>query len=61
MAGVLAELERLAGAHQLAQERWERQVVRVVAAARAEGRDWGQIGRALGVSRQAARQRFGML
>jgi hypothetical protein len=31
---------------------------RTVALARAEGYDWGRIGRLLGVSRQAARQRF---
>ncbi|MGH3328099.1 MAG: hypothetical protein ACRDPT_09960 [Streptomycetales bacterium] len=30
-----------------------------VAAARANGRSWNQIARSLGVSRQAARQRFG--
>jgi hypothetical protein len=32
----------------------------LVQAARDEGRDWGQIGRALGVSRQAVRQRYGL-
>jgi hypothetical protein len=30
----------------------------LVAAARANGRSWGEIGIALGVSRQAARERF---
>ena len=30
-----------------------------VAAARADGADWAQIGAALGISRQAARQRYG--
>ncbi|MGB8861734.1 MAG: hypothetical protein WCC60_20940, partial [Ilumatobacteraceae bacterium] len=33
-------------------------LVRAVRLARAEGYDWGRIGRLLGVSRQAARQRF---
>jgi hypothetical protein len=61
MGGALAELERLAAGQQRVQQQFEDQVVRLVAAARAEGRDWGQIGRALGVTRQAARQRFGML
>lgn len=32
-----------------------------VEAARQVGRGWGEIGRALGVTRQAARQRFGHL
>jgi hypothetical protein len=30
-----------------------------VASARSQGRSWGQIGMVLGVSRQAARERFG--
>jgi len=34
---------------------------RAVMHARANGYDWGRIGRALGTSRQAARQRFGSL
>lgn len=33
-------------------------LVRAVRLARAEGYDWGRIGRLLGVTRQAARQRF---
>jgi hypothetical protein len=36
----------------------EARVRELVAAARASGRSWGEIGIALGVSRQAARQRF---
>lgn len=32
---------------------------KAVAMARASGRSWGEIGAALGVSRQAARERFG--
>lgn len=39
----------------------EAQLVEVVAMARAHGRSWTRIGVALGVSRQAARQRFGKL
>ncbi len=31
------------------------------AAARAEGRTWAEIGEALGISKQAAQQRFGLL
>lgn len=37
------------------------QLVEVVALARAHGRSWTRIGVALGVSRQAVRQRFGQL
>ena len=37
----------------------EDQVVRTVAAARRLGHSWGELGTALGVSRQAAQQRFG--
>ena len=36
----------------------EDRVRELVATARANGRSWGQIGIALGVSRQAARERF---
>lgn len=36
-------------------------VVEAVQIARAQGRSWTQIGVGLGVSRQAARQRFGTL
>lgn len=32
---------------------------RLVAEARAEGANWGQIGAALGTTRQAARERYG--
>ncbi len=37
----------------------EREVRKLVAQARTNGRSWTEIGHALGVSRQAARQRFG--
>jgi DNA-directed RNA polymerase specialized sigma24 family protein len=37
----------------------EARVRELVALARASGRSWGEIGIALGVSRQAARERFG--
>lgn len=37
----------------------EARVRELVARARANGRSWGEIGIALGVSRQAARERFG--
>lgn len=37
----------------------EARVRELVARARAKGRSWGEIGIALGVSRQAARERFG--
>ena len=37
----------------------EARVRELVALARANGRSWGEIGIALGVSRQAARERFG--
>lgn len=36
----------------------EARVRELVALARADGRSWGEIGIALGVSRQAARERF---
>ena len=36
----------------------EARIREVVALARANGRSWGEIGIALGVSRQAARERF---
>jgi hypothetical protein len=36
----------------------EARVRELVARARADGRSWGEIGIALGVSRQAARERF---
>ena len=36
-------------------------LVRAVRLARAQGYDWGKISRLLGVSRQAARQRFDRL
>jgi len=39
----------------------EDQVVRTVAAARRLGHSWGELGAALGVSRQAAQQRFGSM
>lgn len=37
----------------------EARVRELVALARANGRSWGEIGIALGVTRQAARERFG--
>ena len=37
----------------------QREVEQAVAAARANGRSWGEIGLVLGVSRQAARERYG--
>ena len=37
----------------------ERQLAMAVAAARANGRSWGEIGLFLGVTKQAARKRFG--
>lgn len=37
----------------------EEQIAIAVAAARASGRSWGRIGMALGVSKQAARERYG--
>jgi len=39
----------------------ERALVRAVVKARANGRSWAMIGLAMGVSRQAARDRFGKL
>jgi hypothetical protein len=36
----------------------EARVLELVARARANGRSWGEVGIALGVSRQAARERF---
>jgi hypothetical protein len=37
----------------------QREVEEAVAAARANGRNWGEIGLVLGVSRQSARERYG--
>ncbi len=37
----------------------EAHIRELVALARASGRSWGEVGIALGVSRQAARERFG--
>lgn len=37
----------------------QREVDEAVAAARENGRSWGQIGLVLGISRQAARERYG--
>lgn len=50
----------LAAVHALEKE-VEWLFVRVVRLARSNGYDWGRIGRLLGVSRQAARQRFDRL
>jgi hypothetical protein len=59
-----AEVEDLAGLRAIAEaaERARRDAALLterVALARAHGRSWNQIAAALGVSRQAARQRFG--
>lgn len=40
-------------------ERARDALAQAVASARSHGRSWGQIGMVLGVSRQAARERFG--
>lgn len=40
-------------------ERARDALTQAVASARSHGRSWGQIGMVLGVSRQAARERFG--
>ena len=40
-------------------EKYDRLVVDAIQKARDIGISWGQIGRALGVSRQAAQQRYG--
>ncbi len=37
----------------------QREVYEAVAAARANGRNWGEIGLVLGISRQSARERYG--
>lgn len=37
----------------------QREVEEAVAAARVNGRSWGEIGLVLGISRQAARERYG--
>jgi hypothetical protein len=37
----------------------EQELAKAVAAARKRGRSWGTIGMVLGISRQAAQQRFG--
>jgi DNA-directed RNA polymerase specialized sigma24 family protein len=38
----------------------QREVDEAVAAARENGRSWGEIGLVLGISRQAARERYGL-
>lgn len=53
-----ADLRRIGLAlRSLAEE--QREVDEAVAAARANGRSWGEIGLVLGISRQAARERYG--
>lgn len=53
-----ADLRRIGLAlRALADEQLE--VEQAVAAARANGRSWGEVGLVLGVSRQAARERYG--
>ena len=63
----LAQLVRDAGGNdprlalasvKVLQDEQEWLLVRAVRLARAEGYDWGRVGRLLGVSRQAARQRY---
>ncbi len=51
LAAVAAAADRMAEA--------EAELIEAVKRARAEGRSWNRIAVALGVSRQAARQRFG--
>lgn len=63
-AGVLASsqagasLEKLTDARYLLQQA-EEALAETVAAARADGASWADVGRALSISRQAAQQRFG--
>jgi len=52
------DLRRI-GAAKIAIEHAEAELQEAVAAARANGRSWGYIGLVLGVSKQAAQQRFG--
>lgn len=52
---------RAIGAAVLTIEAAEQALVEAVAAARVAGRSWTEIGMVLGVSRQAARQRFAEL
>ena len=54
-AGDLARIGRAAQGVEQARE----SLAEAVAEARAGGRSWGQIGMVLGVSKQAARERFG--
>jgi len=42
-------------------DRWTQAVNRAVAVARANGATWADVGRRLGISRQAASQRFGWI
>lgn len=53
-----SDLRRIGRALSAAAE-GERELAAAVAAARANGRTWGQIAVVLGVSKQAARQRYG--
>lgn len=53
-----ADLRRI-GLALRAQAEKQREVDEAVAAARAGGRSWSEIGLVLGVSRQAARERYG--
>ena len=51
----LAELAEVAGRRNATEQR----TAELVAAARADGATWQQIGQALGVTRQAAQMRYG--
>lgn len=53
-AGDLRAIARAAGAREAA----DAGLTKAVATARANGRSWGKIGLTLGISRQAARERF---
>jgi hypothetical protein len=53
-----ADLRRIGAAQDRAEDA-EQELTRAVAAARKQGRSWAAIGMVLGISRQAAQQRFG--
>ncbi|WP_129337490.1 hypothetical protein [Cellulomonas endophytica] len=57
-ARLFTALDRCRHARLAAQER-EAELAAAVAAVHGEGRSWAELGRVLGVSRQAARQRYG--
>lgn len=63
-AGILADNEADATVHRLTDVlRWQRELDKLaqiaVDADRAEGATWAEVGAALGISRQAAQQRYG--